>query len=231
MKFNKKKVLVLSLVICLVAILSFGTLAWFNASDEVTNIFKVANSDDPDQTPNFSVEVLETQPDSSSPSSNGVEYTGVLPGDEISKDPTVKNTGDYDQWIRVAVTLDKAQGWADAGGTLNFKELFKGSTYGSAAQVATATEKWLLADEVATVTNDKATWYLYLNEKLSSNETEKVFTAVNIPTVFTQQDMAFINNEFSISIKAEALQAKNTGNNAVSAFDYVNWEAGKAYGE
>jgi len=231
MKLNKKKVLVVSLAVCLVAILSFGTLAWFNASDEVTNTFKVTNSNDPNQKPDFSVEVLETQPDSGTPSSDGVTYEGVLPGDEISKDPTVKNTGDYDQWIRVAVTLDKAQGWAAAGGTLNFKELFKGSTYGSVAQAATATEKWLLVSDTATVANDKATWYLYLNRVLPSNGDEKVFTKVNIPTVFTQQDMAFINNEFSISIKAEALQAKNTGDNAVSAFDHVNWEAGKAYGE
>ena len=230
MKLNKKKILVVALAFCLVAIASFGTLAWFNASDEVTNIFKVANSDDPNQVPDFSIEILETKQDGTQ-TSDGITYTGVLPGDDIPKDPTVKNTGDYDQWVRVAVTLDKAQGWSAAGGTLKFKELFEGSTYGSVAQAATAAERWLLVSDTATVVNDKATWYLYLNRALPKNGDEKVFTNVNIPTVFTQEDMAFINNEFNISVKAEALQAKNTGTNAVSAFEFVNWEAGKAYGE
>ncbi len=232
MSMNKKKVLAVSLVVCLVAILSFGTLAWFNASNEIVNTFKVANSDDPNQTPEFSVEVLEKDPVTGTPESEGNTYYGVLPGDVISKDPSVKNTGDYDQWIRVAVTLDKAQGWAAAGGSLKFKDLFTGSTYGLAADVATATEDWLLVADTAAVSNDKAVWYLYYNKKLTPNSTPaQVFTAVNIPTVFTQQDMAGINNEFNVSIKAEALQADNTGTNAVAAFDNVGWAAGEAYGE
>ena len=46
MKLTKKKVLLASLAICLVAIISFGTLAWFTADDQVTNTFLVANSEE-----------------------------------------------------------------------------------------------------------------------------------------------------------------------------------------
>lgn len=225
----RNKVLVASIAVCLVAILSFGTLAWFNATDSATNIFKVATSDDPDGTPDFKVEITETNPDTNRPTSDGITYTSVLPGDKIAKDPTVTNKGDYDQWIRVAVTLTKAQEWKDKGGSLTFTDLFKGSTYGLAVNVGNTSEKWLLVKNTAQVENDTATWYLYLNRKLPKGGDEKVFTTVEIPTVFTQDDMAYINNEFAITVKADALQADNTGNNAVEAFKTVNWADGAAY--
>lgn len=229
MRFNTKKVFVISLAISLIAIISFGTLAWFNAQDSITNTFKVATSDDPDGSPEFSVEITETDPDTKAPTSDGVTYNSVLPGDIIDKDPTVTNTGDYDQWIRVAVTLNKASGWKNAGGSLTFTDLFKGSTYGLAENIGNTTEKWLLVKNTVDVVDDTATWYLYLNRKLPKGGDEKVFTTVNIPTVFTQQDMAYINNEFAITVKADAIQADNTGDHAVAGFATANWEAGKAY--
>ena len=45
MKFTKKKVLVTSLAISIIAILSFGTIAWFTAEDSVTNKFYVGDTD------------------------------------------------------------------------------------------------------------------------------------------------------------------------------------------
>ena len=62
MKMSKKKVFVTALALCLVAILSLGTLAWFNAADEITNRFMVADSDN-DNVPDFSVEVWENEND------------------------------------------------------------------------------------------------------------------------------------------------------------------------
>ena len=44
---NKKKLLSLALAVIMIAILSFGTLAWFSDSDDVTNNFYIASSDDP----------------------------------------------------------------------------------------------------------------------------------------------------------------------------------------
>ena len=58
MKLTKKKVFVTALAVCLIAILSFGTIAWFTASDEVTNQFKVTTSDE-EGTPDFSVDLFE----------------------------------------------------------------------------------------------------------------------------------------------------------------------------
>ena len=40
MKMTKKKVFVAALAICLIAIISMGTLAWCNATDDITNNVK-----------------------------------------------------------------------------------------------------------------------------------------------------------------------------------------------
>lgn len=218
MKLNKKKVFVAALAVCLVAILSMGTLAWFNAADEVTNDFHVA-VDGNDTNPEFSVDVTET---------TGEDYWKVLPGSVIDKDPAVTNTGDYDQWIRVAVTMTKAKDWQNFAGPLTFTSIFKGYDYGLAQDVATSTAPWLLVKNVVTpdATTGEATWYLYLNEKLNPNETEKVFTSVKIDEDFTMDEVQYMAGEFSIIVRAEALQADNTGDNAVEAFANVGWAAG-----
>ena len=59
---SKKKLLSLSLVVIMVAILSFGTLAWFNDADSVTNEFYVADSDG-DGMPDFTIDVKEQKVD------------------------------------------------------------------------------------------------------------------------------------------------------------------------
>ena len=61
MKLSKKKVLVVALVVCLIAILSMGTLAWFNYTDDITNKFMVAT--DSEGTPDFSLDIWETEND------------------------------------------------------------------------------------------------------------------------------------------------------------------------
>ena len=44
MKMNKKKVFTLALAVCLIAILSMSTLAWFNDSDTIVNEFMTSDS-------------------------------------------------------------------------------------------------------------------------------------------------------------------------------------------
>ena len=39
----KKKILIASLAVCLIAILSFSTLAWFSSTDSVKNTFTVGS--------------------------------------------------------------------------------------------------------------------------------------------------------------------------------------------
>ncbi len=224
MKMTKKKVFIAALAICLIAILSMGTLAWFNASDSVTNTFKVADTDGNNQ-PDFSVELWET--DEYDNRVEQREYPDILPGDVLEKDPTVENTGNYDQYIRAYVTFSDADTLQDAC-----------EKYGYSTDLRT----WLNVDgtvweavtEPKEGTDGSITYCYYLRSVLGKkvgDETNKVklFTTVTIPEKFVQADLSGDNAVFTIDVKAEALQTRNTGDNAVDAFANVQWTAFAEY--
>ena len=213
MKMTKKKVFVTALVICLVAILSMGSLAWFNASDTITNKFKIADSDG-DGTPDFSVDVWENDPENPDPTKKdqvGVTYNDIAPGDVLAKNQTVENTGDYDQWIRVYVTFDD---WAVIEAACE--------NQGISSDVRTwldvDTTAWTADSNATVVKNNTVTYVYYYNYKLVKDQPAVLFHHVTIPGEFKQNDMKFTSGDFTITVKAEALQADNTGNNAPSAF-------------
>ena len=122
---NKKKALSLSLVVIMLAILSLSSLAWFSDSDEVTNKFHIATSDDPaDPDDIFSVDVWEKvdidgdgKVDDVKPGEDAdggsAEFRNILPGSKLTKEPVVENTGAYAQFIRVTVTLSDAEAWLE----------------------------------------------------------------------------------------------------------------------
>ena len=213
MKMTKKKVFVTALVICLVAILSMGSLAWFNASDTITNKFKIADSDG-NGTPDFSVDVWENDPentDSTEKDQDGVTYDDIAPGDKLAKNPTVENTGDYDQWIRVYVTFDD---WAVIEAACENQSI--SSDVRTWLDVNTTV--WTPDSNATVVKNKTVTYVYYYKYKLAKDQTAVLFNHVTIPGEFEQNDMKFTSGDFTITVKAEALQADNTGNNAQSAF-------------
>ena len=211
MKLNKKKVFVTSLAVCLIAILSLGSLAWFNAEDSITNKFKVADSDG-DGTPDFSVDVWETDPENpDDKDKDGVTYEEILPGDVLAKNPTVENTGDYDQWIRVYVTFDEFS-------KIEAACQRTGITSDLRTWLDVDTTAWIADDNATVVEGDTATYVYYFNYKLAKDQTAVLFNTVTIPGAFEQQDMEYVSGDFSITIKAEAIQADNTGDTAMEAF-------------
>jgi hypothetical protein len=46
---------------------------------------------------------------------------------------------------------------------------------------------------------------------------------------FTLDEVEDLGGEFSVTVKAEAVQRDNTGDNAVEAFRTVGWAAGTAF--
>ena len=125
--------------------------------------------------------------------------------------------------------MTKADLWKNFGGSLKFTDLFKGSDYGL---VADAQKTWLFEKDEATVdANGNAVWYLYLNKELAPNKTETLFTSVKIAENLTLEEVKSLGNEFNITVNADALQSKNTGDNAVEAFDNVNWTAGTQFAD
>lgn len=220
MKNSKKKVLVVALIVCLIAIISAGSLAWFTASDDVTNNFYVGTTDDDTSADDvFGVDVWEKDENGNvigaDDDTNGIEYTNILPGDVLAKEPYFENTGVHSQYLRATVTvtgasvLKAAMGndWADAD------TLFNGfdSTVWSLDNVA--------YDDV----NDKLVYVFYYNEVLAAGTySEALFTDVVIPATLTlEQAQSLAGDMFTVNVLGEAIQSENLPNatNAKTAFE------------
>ena len=226
MKMTKKKVFVAALAISLVAILSMGSLAWFSAQDSVTNNFYVADSTDNDPDDIFSVDVYEKY-DSDGDGDpeeyqRGISYDDILPGDKLDKDAIVKNTGHYDQYIRVIITVsDKAV----------FKSIVESTgadfdTYDVRQHfVGFDSSKWDLVNSTMDNSGESIQYVLYLKDVLHSGDSFSVFTGVEIPEAMTQEHASHFDDDgiwgFTIDVKAQAVQTENVGATAAEAFATV----------
>ncbi|MBE6978640.1 MAG: hypothetical protein E7438_08475 [Ruminococcaceae bacterium] len=203
MKMNKKKAFALALAACMLAIFSMGTLAWFTDSDSVTNDFMIADSaDTPDAV--FSVDVWEyVNGDVENKDQDGASFENILPGSKLHKEPYVENTGAYEQYIRVHVTVTNADAWIAAlGNGYDLGTMFGGHD----ESVWTRMEVGVYNAEENTYTMT-----FYLNRKLAPKATACLFTNVTIPTELTREDMVFVGGRFELTILAEAVQTENLG--------------------
>lgn len=222
MKLTKKKVLLASLAICLVAIISFGTLAWFTAGDKVTNEFLIANSeDDPDDI--FSVDVWEDATlDDSTPEDkiqDGIQFDDVLPGDKYVKEVHIENTGYYDQYIRATVTITGASVWQDVydAYVVPLEDIVK--TLDTAALYEVAAGKYYFSYYDAA--NDAFVYELYYKDSIAKGEEIIVFDTVNITENLDRYQAAEIAGKFEIVVVADAVQTENVGQNVYEAFETV----------
>lgn len=213
MKMTKKKVFVAALAICLVAIISMGTLAWFSDSETVDNKFLFATTEDDTADEVFNVELTEPN----APADK--EYKDIEPGAVLDKDPTITNTGYYDQYIRATVTIKNA--------TKFVEHIMEGNSKFRAAVFQGFDEtKWVSPniDGVEDTAANTITYTFYYNGILAGEQTtdpnkvssETLFTAVIIPgESLSREDVAELNaaatgdKSFEINVKAEAVQTEN----------------------
>ena len=205
MKLTKKKIFVTALVVCLVAIISLGSLAWFQATDEVTNRFTVS-TEDANQRPDFALDLYEHNILANGTlGTEEVEtntYTHIAPGANLQKDPTVRNAGQYDMWVRIKVTLTDYSAW----------EAVLGNDYDFSAILAGVSADWTL--DSTTVGTD--TLVYYKNTELVAGAESTLFTGVVVPGAFTVDNIPV---EFNLNLVAEAIQSDNTGTNPQEAFN------------
>lgn len=205
MKMNKKKLLSLALVIVLIAILSFGSLAWFADSESVENTFYVVSFDDTDADDIFSVDVYEevdTNGDGilEKVDENGAVFEKILPGEHIVKAPYVENTGSYDQWVRLTITFASEDAWY---------KVFDGNAESPLALLefySDFDEYWV--GESYKATGDAYVYVYYSKNPVTTGTVLGTFTGVNIPYQLTQEDMIGIK-ELSLKVTAEAVQTEN----------------------
>lgn len=206
MKFSKKKIFVSALALCLVAVLSLGTLAWFSDSDSVENKFMIADTDDNTESDIFNIDIWEDTP-ASIGDQDGFTYNDILPGDSLKKDVFVKNTGYYDQYVRVIVTISDAQAWLAAIPAGVAPEV-------AAAQIFAGLDltKWdHVYNNLSENPNaEELVYVLYYKDIVKASDAAiNVFNSVNIPESMTKEQAAAFDNEFTITVKAQAVQTEN----------------------
>ena len=213
MRMTKKKVIALALVVCLIAILSLSSLAWFTDDDSVTNKFQIAGSEDANPDDIFSVDVWEkADPTSNEKDQDGITYPDILPGDDLYKEVNVENTGKYPQYARVIVTVSDASIW---------QEIY-GETFVPLNKIATDLSgdfmEWsITSDEV----KDTLVYVLYYEKVLEPAAIANLFTNVHIPEALDRDQAAKMAGGFDINVVAEAVQTENVGANAAEAFETV----------
>ena len=211
MKWNKKKVFTLALAVCLIAILSMGSLAWFTDDDEVTNDFLIAGSED-DADEVFSVDVWEDLDGDgdADDEDTGLTYEDILPGDSLVKIAHVANTGSYDQYVRVKLEISDAFAWAVAlGEDFNDETLLE--VFGGFDQTA-----WdMVTTSYDVDVENKIYVEMYFKYILPVDGDIVVFTNVNIPESLTREQATYFAADgtpgFTVKVIAEAVQTENLG--------------------
>lgn len=230
MKMTKKKVFALALSLCILATLSLSTLAWFSDTDRVDNNFLIADSDD-DEEDIFSIDVYEED-------ANGYrydvginyEYTDVLPGKTLAKKVFVENTCDYNQYVRVFVTVSDVTHWLDVLGlastnvAYDLTEMF--------VVPADFDTTWVRND-AETAYNpaaDTLTYVYYYNSVLAPDAVVSFMEAFKVPETLETSDVVAMDGAFEIDVVAGAIQSDyiletssgNHAQDAMAAFDKID---------
>ena len=247
----KRKIFIGALALCLVALMAAGSLAYFTSSASKTNVFRTASYDpedpdgpDPDEV--FSVVVTESDNENDGeeeldeddkPTGRRI-YSDILPGDLLNKLPRIKNTsvvdegGEADQWIRATIVISNGEEWLEADESLNTPaKVFNALIVPKSAENENGFDasKWDHDDfdakkegEFVCLQDGKLVYTLYLKAKLVAQNDVIVFNKVQIPGCLDNVDFAALA-EFSITVKADAIQATNTGAGARATFESTEY--------
>lgn len=240
---SKKKVISLAVVVIMIAILSFSTLAWFSDSDSVTNNFDIAGGENQKPDEIFSIDVMEYVVDENGKDAtigydqdpnytDTFTYENIAPGEMLRKQPQTRNTGAYEQWVRMKVTFDNAAYWVALMQKYGYTDMTDMLYMRDQTTKLVDAENWTFAPEETSVENNQVTYVFYYKTKLQpignnnaghADSNAIFFSYVKIPHQFTQQDMApFTNGEFQMVVTGEAIQVKNiTATTAQEAFAIV----------
>lgn len=113
---SKKRIFVIALLVCCLAIVATGSLAYFTASEQAHNVITSGNID---------IELQELT-DQTDENGDPVPFEGpvaVMPGSQVSKIVQVANTGDNAAWVRVSVVTAIQMADAEAAADLSLVTL------------------------------------------------------------------------------------------------------------
>ena len=179
----KKKLLVIGAIVCLVAILAAGTLAYFTSSVVTHNVITTSGID---------ISVVEEGPDGSTPlPDGGFSVTGVMPDSTIKKEVAVKNEVQEPAWIRVELVC-----------SIVGKDGNKLETEIDGTQLITYT----YPDDFAENWVEKDGFYYY-KKPLAKNEATSLL--IKEVSVAPEMNNPYQECTVTVAVKAYAVQVKN----------------------
>lgn len=209
MKMNKKKLAVVSLVLCIAAIISMGSLAWFTAEDSIVNNLSFVND--------FAMDLVETDATGAvvgtEGSTTGLTFTNLVPNQTIHKDPTVINKSATEpQWVKMTVKVSNGAAWATVlGPGTKLWDIFTGYT----------DSLWVHPSDPVLDDSDNIVATFYLKDKLIPGGQIPLFTGIKISNAIETTDVSSLNGT-TITIEAKAIQSSELGvSTCVDAFNLV----------
>ena len=212
---KKKLTLVVTCIVLVAAMVIGGTLAYFTDSKTATNTFTMGN-----------VNIKLDETDIKNPAGDRVTSNAydVYPGEVVTKDPIVHNTGKNGAYIRATVNV---YNWMNlvAAYYPDFKETFPNDGYKAALNllVGELGEGWSVVDVVAgdtfTIGQFDAKFVLKYDGVLAAGaDTTAMFQTVTIPAGI---DNANASSFQSVKVVAQAIQADgfNTWEAAFAAYE------------
>lgn len=212
---KKKLTLVVTCVVLVAAMVIGGTLAYFTDSKTATNTFTMGN---------VNIKLDETDiknPEGDRVTSNAYD---VYPGEVVTKDPIVHNTGKNGAYIRATVNV---YNWMNlvAAYYPDFKETFPNDGYKAALNllVGELGDGWsvvgVVAGDTFTIGQFDAKFVLKYDGVLDAGaDTTAMFQTVTIPAGI---DNANASSFQSVKVVAQAIQADgfDTWEAAFAAYD------------
>lgn len=189
----KKKIFSLALALCCLAVLTIsGTMAYFTKDDVATNVITTGTID---------IALVETAKDASGEEVVFVDVSGVVPGQAVSKIVRVENVEfAKEAWVRLKVDKEIA-----------LAEGKSGEIDLSLVEIDFNTEDWTAREE------DGVTWYYYNKMLEVGGKTTALFEEVEFSP---RTGNMYQGAEVTITVTAQAVQAKNNGS---SALDAAGW--------
>lgn len=196
----KKKVVLTAAATALAGTLAVGgTLAWFTDTEEATNVVTMGEID---------ITLEEDGGSDGVVKNDGLTYDDIMPGDVFQKTVTMENL-ENDAYVRATITVDATDTILDTfngNNALVFKDLVipDGTNWAVDKEAGTATLTLYYTDEDNIMVKDDI-WQL--------------FSAIEVPGSWGND---FVNENFTIKVNAEAIQADNlTEEEAWNEFDGI----------
>lgn len=180
---SKRRIFVIALLVCCLAVMASGSVAYFTASETAHNVISSGSIA-------IDLQELTDQVDENGDPIPFEDATGVMPGTEVSKIVQVENTGDNAVWVRIAV--EKAIDLVLPEGAEPVEP-----------------DLALIALDLNTADWTGQDGYYYYNMPLNPGETTvPLFTTVTFDAAMGN---AYQNSTATVSVRADAVQTANNG--------------------